>query len=336
MTAGRSIAISGLGSVGRQHLAAALRVPDAEVVVYDHVPALREAAQRTAPNRVRGVGDFDALLARAPTALIVATPDAVHLEQLTRAADAGVPVLVEKPLAPDAASVAAVLPQILTTGTPVLVGYVLRYRPVLRRLRELLASGAVGTPTGFQVMLGAYETLIVAQSRFDTAESNRLYRDYSHEWDYLRWFFGPLRWVFAFARTEPVVEKVEQPNLVDGLLRADGVVGGFHIDYTESGGGRTLTVIGTEGRLVADFSDSGTITRPSHGMDTIERHPMTRADGLAAQLEHLLQVAGGHAEPLVGLDDGFAAVAVADAAIASAATGTWAAVGEFPVTRPGR
>jgi predicted dehydrogenase len=322
----RTLGVSGLGSIGRQHLEAALRMPDLRVVAYDPVPALRAQAADRAPERVTCVDDIDALIAAAPDAVVIATPDEVHLDQLLRAADAGIPALVEKPLAPTAEAARAARPALRATGTPILVGYVLRHRPVLQRVRALLADGAIGTPTGFQILLGAYETLTRAVSRFDTAAPDRLYRDYSHEWDYVRWLFGPVRSVFAHARTERVVERVQEPNAVDGLLRTDRVVGSFHIDYLETPGGRTLSVIGTDGRIVADLGITGRITRSARDADTVEHHPLTAADALAAQLRHLLDVADGTAAPIAGPDDGIAAVAVADAAIASAASGTWADV----------
>ncbi|GAB3609311.1 Gfo/Idh/MocA family oxidoreductase [Humibacter ginsengiterrae] len=319
----RTLGLSGLGFIGRQHLEAALHIPDLHVVAYDPVPELRRHAVDSAPDRVVAVDRFDDLVAAAPHAAVVATPDEHHLNQLLQTVEAGIPTLVEKPLSTSVAAADAALPRLTASATPILVGYVLRYRPVLQRVRELLGDGVIGTPTGFQVMLGAYETLTRATNRFDTAAPDRLYRDYSHEWDYLRWVFGPIRSVFAYSRTERIVERVQEPNVVDGLLRTDGVVGAFHIDYLEDPSSRTLSVIGAAGRIVADLSAAGTVALLSRDTDTIEHHPLASAAALAAQMHHLLDVADGRAEPLVGLVDGIAAIAVADAAIASAATGRW-------------
>lgn len=318
----RTLAISGLGSIGRQHVQAAMRIDDLDIVVYDRENRTRDSVC-AAGGRVRPVDSFDALLGAGPTALVIATPDESHLDQLARSTAVGIIALVEKPVAPTSADVATALPQLLATGTPVVVGYVLRHRPVLQRVRELLHSGAIGTPTGFQVLLGAYETLTVAVSRFAEPARNRLYRDYSHEWDYLRWLFGPLRSILATSRTVPLVEQVEHPNIVDGLIRTDDVVGAYHIDYVESPGSRTITVIGTEGRVFADLSTGVVRIRSTMTRDVVEEHPMSASDALKSQLDHVLAVAAGQCEPAVTLVDGFAALAAADAAIASAAEGNW-------------
>jgi predicted dehydrogenase len=324
----RTLALSGLGSIGRQHLEAALRMPDLRIITYDPLPALREQASSLSPERVTCVDDFGDLLTAMPQAMVIATPDDLHLAQLLRAAEAGIPSLVEKPLAPSVVAAEAALPRLKASGTPILVGYVLRHRPVLQRVRTLLDEGAVGIPTGFQILLGAYETLTRAVARFDAPAQDRLYRDYSHEWDYLRWLFGPIRSVFANARTERIVDRVQEPNVVDGLVRTDAIVGAFHIDYLESPGGRTLSVIGTEGRLVADLGPSGAITLAVRGVDTVEHHPLSAADALSAQLRHLVEIADDGIAPVAGIDDGIAAIAVADAAVASAASGTWIEVAD--------
>src|SRR5690606_9077496 len=131
------------------------------------------------------------------------------------------------------------VPAIEATGTAAMVGYVLRHRLAVGTVKRLVAERAIGTPTSFQVMLGAYGTITAAASRFSTPEPNRLYRDYSHEWDYLRWIFGPIREVLGVARTTTDVPHVESPNLIDGMMTMqDDIVGSFHIDYADQRGNR--------------------------------------------------------------------------------------------------
>lgn len=320
------VAVSGLGSIGRQHVDVLLARPGVRVVAFDPDPELRERANDRGVERT--VDDFGALLDLRPDALVIAAPDRFHLPQLEAATGRGIPTLVEKPLAPGAAEAAAAAERIRATGTPVLVGYVLRHRPVVRAVRAALDDGLVGTPTSFQVMLGAYTTITAAVSRFATPEPDRLYRDYSHEWDYLRWFFGPVARCLAVARTVTGVPHVEEPNVVDGLLvHAAGVTGAFHLDYVEPRGTRTIHVLGTGGSLLADVG-RGTLTLRRAGDDFDRRQSFTEppAAALGRQLDHLLEVAAGTATPVVGLDDGLAALAVSDALRQSAATGDWTTV----------
>ncbi len=321
------VAISGLGSIARQHVAAFAAQGSAEIVAFDPAESLREAA--LSDGRVaRAVADFDELLDLAPDALVIAAPDFAHLDQLERATARGIPVLVEKPLAESFASAAAVVDEIESRAVPVLVGYVLRYRRVVERVREVVAGGAIGEPASFQVMLGAYGTITAAASRFATPEPNRLYRDYSHEWDYLRWIFGAVREVTAVARTLDAVPHIEAPNLVDGLLALDsGVTGAVHIDYVEPRGTRTLHVVGSGGVLFADIG-RGTVRLRQAGADDERLVDLAEPASvpLGRQAAHLLAVARGEEQPRVGLRDGLAALAVTDALIRSAADRRWVQV----------
>jgi predicted dehydrogenase len=320
------VGISGLGSIARQH-AAAFATAGARVIAFDPSAELRASAVNS--GLVESTVDtFDALLDRSPSAVVIAAPDFAHLDQLSLSTARGIPTLVEKPLADDYDAAIAAAVGIRSTGTPVLVGYVLRHRRAVETARQLVHDGAIGVPVSFQVLLGAYGTITAAQSRFATPENDRLYRDYSHEWDYVRWILGPVTEVLAVARTTPHVPHVESPNLVDGMLvLGDDVAGSFHIDYVEPRGTRILTVVGTGGTLTADIG-TGTVTVRRGGEDHDEVHSLAEAPvvPLARQAAHLLAVARGDDAPRVTLDDGLAALAVTNALIRSAPTRSWVTV----------
>lgn len=317
----KTVAVSGLGSIGLQHVDAVHSLTGVRVVGFDPSEELRTRA--LGRGVASAVGDFETLLDLTPDALIVAAPDQFHLPQLARAAERGIPVLVEKPLAPTAGEAAAVVEQVERGGTPALVGYVLRHRRVVREVRDLLGRGAIGTPVSFQVMLGAYGTILAAVSRFAKPEQGRLYRDYSHEWDYLRWFFGPIARCVATARTVRDLAHVEEPNAIDALLvHESGLAGAVHLDYTEPVGLRTLQVVGTGGSLFADLGRGELTVRTADGV-VESSHAEPPAAGLRRQAEHLLDVAAGVADPVVTLRDGLAAIAIADALRESAASDAW-------------
>ncbi|MER7273068.1 Gfo/Idh/MocA family oxidoreductase [Dactylosporangium sp. NPDC000244] len=317
--------MSGLGSIGRQHLAAFAQLPGVRLVAFDPDPGRRAAAEAH-PAVERAVAEYADLLDAGPGAVVIAGPDHVHVPQLRAAADAGVPLLVEKPVAAGLAEARDAAAHVARAGTPALVGYVLRHRLVVQRTRRLLTAGEVGEPVAVHVMLGAYGTIEAAVDRFGTPEPDRLYRDYSHEWDYLRWCFGPITRAFAAARTVEAVPHVERPNCVDGLLEfASGLRATFHLDYLEPVGTRTVQVLGTGGALLADFG-RGNITTRTRTRTELHELPEPPAVALARQAAHLVAVARGEAEPVVTLADGVAALAASEAVRAAAATQRWHAL----------
>lgn len=312
------IGVSGVGSIGLRHARLLAQTPGVSVIVYDNAPD-----QLDLPATVSLVDSFDALIGSGLDGLVVATPDTVHAEQSIAACRRGIAVLVEKPVAH---SVAAATELAGVAGhTAVLVGYVLRHYAVLRQVRELLADGAVGTPVSVHVSLGAYETLRLARNRFRDGERYRLPYDYSHEWDYLQWLFGPVTRVAAVARLAGDLPLRQDPNVIDGVLtHAGGVTGTFHLDYVAEGAGRRLDVTGDRGTLRADLA-AGLIRVRAHAADLTREYDRAEHRDVAfgRQLAHFLEVVRGTATPLVTVADGIRAIAVADAVVAACESQIW-------------
>ena len=119
-------------------------VLDAEiVVVHDRDPARAAGFAGVVGGEV--VADVDAVVARAD-AVWVCTPTASHHAVVARAVAEGRAVFCEKPLATDLASAQALADMVAGAGVPAQVGLVLRFAPVFRTLRAVIASGELGPP----------------------------------------------------------------------------------------------------------------------------------------------------------------------------------------------
>jgi predicted dehydrogenase len=139
------VGLVGSGHIGTVHAIALQQLADADLVdarltaTFDDDP---ERAGKVA--RRHGGEPHDTLesLLDSVDVVWVCTWTAAHLAAVEAAADRGVPIFCEKPLAPDlagAARVAAALERV-----PHQVGLVLRWSPVFRKLAETVASGRYG------------------------------------------------------------------------------------------------------------------------------------------------------------------------------------------------
>jgi UDP-N-acetylglucosamine 3-dehydrogenase len=141
------IAFLGCGAVTRAHTRT-LRAVDRDVRLYY---ASRESARAAQANtRFAGAGAFASYAAALEDprveAVLVATPPAFHLEWTLRSLAAGKHVIVEKPPFPRAADFTAVESAARNASRQVLVAENYFYKPVLRTLRSMVRSGAVGEP----------------------------------------------------------------------------------------------------------------------------------------------------------------------------------------------
>ena len=100
-------------------------------------------------------GSYEALLADDTIdAVYNPLPNTLHAEWSIRAADAGKHVLCEKPLAMSAAQARSMFAAARRNGVHVVEGYPYRSQPQTLKLRELLASGAIGRVQTIQATFG--------------------------------------------------------------------------------------------------------------------------------------------------------------------------------------
>jgi predicted dehydrogenase len=143
-------AIVGFGFIAQcGHLPAYSRSEDLEIVaVADVSEERRRAAARAIPG-VRLYTDHDTLIARERGAIEfvdVTTPPYAHATVAWSALEAGLHVLCEKPLTtsvPDARSLVKLAERSRRVLYP---SHNYKHSPVVRRVRELLADGAIGAP----------------------------------------------------------------------------------------------------------------------------------------------------------------------------------------------
>lgn len=159
------IGVIGLGRVGMMHARNLAQTEGVDEVVLlgrnparldDSLASLTEALTPGAPAEIAGAlaGDGPAASLRIGESwdaelgdldgVVVATTTSTHPELALGAARAGVPSLVEKPLALDLGQLERLAAQIDETGTEVMVAFHRRYDPAHQELHRLIAAGEAG------------------------------------------------------------------------------------------------------------------------------------------------------------------------------------------------
>ncbi len=95
-------------------------------------------------------GDYESVLADPViNAVYISTPPTLHAEWVYKAAAAGKHVLCEKPAFFDGPEAVKAVDACRLNGVRLLEGYAFKYHPQHARVRELIASGRIGTPRFF-------------------------------------------------------------------------------------------------------------------------------------------------------------------------------------------
>ncbi|MBM4352286.1 MAG: oxidoreductase [Deltaproteobacteria bacterium] len=136
------IALLGCGKWGRNH-ARVLHEMGCLALLCDERAEALEQVKATCPG-VPATTSIDEILSARPDGVVVATPAAAHAAHATRLLEAGLHVLVEKPLALTVADGRRLVALAEEHRRVLAVGHILEHHPARQRIRELLAEGRLG------------------------------------------------------------------------------------------------------------------------------------------------------------------------------------------------
>lgn len=317
------ILIIGCGSIGRRHIRL-LREMGVEVCGYDENPDAMLALRDIEGVKIAAPGaDLAATLRHNFDGAIVATPPHVRINPVVAAMKAGCGVMVEKPSATTADEARSILHYQQLLGRPLLVGYNLRYHPGLRRVKELLDSGAIGTVRHARIHFGAYlpdwrpgmDYRNGYAARRDTGGGVIL--DASHELDYACWLFGSPVAVSCVAQNTGALE-IETEDVADLTVTfASGMQAVIHLDYLDREYSRWCSITGDKATANWNFATDFVWLRNG----TAAAKAVDPDDMYRAELKHFLACLRGEEQPLCTGEDGLLALRLALAARESAETG---------------
>ena len=333
------VAVMGAGLIGKRHIEHVVAQPDAELVaIVDPSPAAKALAQE------KGASWFPSFAVMmeqvSPEGVIVATPNQLHVENGLECIAAGLPALVEKPLAADITSAERLVQAAEAAGVHLLTGHHRRHNPLVQRAKRAIDEGRLGQLVAVHAMCWFYKP----DDYFDVEWRRRkgagpVFINLTHDVDLLRYLCGEVVAVQAQETNAYRGNEVEDAAVI--LLRfASGVLGTVNVsdkivapwswEFT-SGENPAYThteescyyIGGTRGSLTVPYLDLWrNPTKPSW-WEPLERErlPVTAEDPLGLQVRQFCRVIRGIEAPLVSGREGLETLKVSAAVKDAAATG---------------
>jgi UDP-N-acetylglucosamine 3-dehydrogenase len=334
----KKIGIIGAGAIARVHADRWKQMPGVEIAGYYDI--LPEAAQRAVDQYGgRVFGSLDEMFANVD-AVDICTTAVAHKEPVLAAAEAGIPMVCEKPLARHLADCYEMVEAVERTGTPLFVAQVVRFFPQYARAKETLESGALGKPAVICTVRGG--SMPRAGSTFNSGyyadfnQSGGVILDVSiHDIDYVRWCFGEVERVFA--RGLMFAGHPKDHTLIT-LRFENGAIG--HIEgswaFPPNKFRTRVEIAGTDGLLEWDSLGRDPVEMTLHDPDVGPDVTLSSASPLAteddpyyAELAHFIHCIDQNKPFCVSPYDGLMAVKISLAAIESERRGEPVRIKDF-------
>lgn len=245
-----NVAVFGHGSMGARHVRNAL---DLGHTVAVHDPARGAGVDTEA-------AELEAM--RKAHAIVIATPATTHARLLWGALWLGArPVLIEKPLAVNAAQAQALASTFRLQSERVMVGYNLRFHPHVVAMRKAIDARAIGA------IIGANFHVLCDGSTWPGASYADALLECSHEIDLALHLLGPAHvthatqshdgrdWHLVLQHDAGVVSRVHMSTVARGYARGAVIVGAFgELVWTWNApeAWSSLSILGARERLTVD------------------------------------------------------------------------------------
>lgn len=232
-------------------------------------------------------------------AIYIATPPSSHATFAIMAMKAGKPVYIEKPLAASYEDCARINRISELTGVPCFVAYYRRYLPYFHKVKQIIQSGAIGTPANVQIRFSVPPRDLDYKSNGslpwrlqpDIAGGGYFYDLAPHQLDLIQDIFGVITRAHGYCSNMAKLYKAE-----------DTISACFHFENGLPGSGSwcfvghqsakedRIEVIGEKGMLsfsVYNYSPIQLVTSEGRSSIVVPNPPYVQLPIIRSVIEHL-------------------------------------------------
>ncbi len=343
------IAVAGAGLIGRRHIEEVQKSRSAELA----------AVVDPAPPAQFGAAVYPSLAelfaAGRPDGVILATPNQMHVLGGLACVEAGIPVIVEKPVGDTVESATRLVEAAEAAKVPLLTGHHRQYSPIMTKAREVVRSGVLGpivAVTGSALFYKPDDYFDVGGGWRRQPGGGPILLNLIHEVNNLMSLVGDI--VSVQAMTSNATRGFPVEDTAAMVFRfANGALGTFLLSDTAASA-RSWEQTSRENADYPTYPDedayliagtTGSLAIPTMRLKVFggwrswyspfetSTLDIDRTDPLANQIEHFAAVIRGEAEPIVSGRDGLNTLRVTEAVSEAGRTGQLVATGITPANR---
>jgi predicted dehydrogenase len=320
------VLVVGVGSIGERHVRCFQSTDRASVSICEVNDSLREEiADRY--NIKHTYSSLDAALQAEYDAVVIAVPAHLHIPIAQQAAEAGLHLLIEKPLSTSLAGVEQLQQTIEEKNLVAAVAYVYRAHPAFAAMKQALESGRFGAPVQIVAVSGQNFPF------YRPAYRDTYYRNHAtgggaiqdaitHVLNAGEWLAGPIDRLVADA-AHLAIPDVDVEDTVNIMTRQGNVLGCYSLNQHQAPNENVITVICERGMVRFELHRHRWSWMADGDWQVEDTENLERDALYIRQASAFLDAAQRQASPLCRLDEGLQTLRVNLAALASVEQQQW-------------
>ena len=318
----------GVGSIGERHLRCFGQTDRADVAICEMNESLRvEIADRYRVEHA--FAEFDEAIVDPPDAAVICTPAHLHIPMAIRLAEAGVHLLIEKPLSIGLDGVTDLTRVVSKNDVIAAVAYTSRMNPLLSEMRREIRDERFGRPVQLTAIGGQHFPFYRPAYREiyynDRKTGGGAIQDaLTHTVNSAEWIIGPMTNVAADA-AHHILEGVEVEDTVHVIARHEEVQASYSLNQHQAPNESTMTVVCERGtaRIEMHKHRWRWTTKPDEPWHDETREPIERDSMFVSQANMFLDAIEKDAPVACSLEEGLQTLRANLAILRAADTLTW-------------
>lgn len=312
--------ICGIGSAGQRHYKNLQRLGH-KLAVFRSRKTMTQFIkeffddQKTQRRTVKIFYDLsEALKKFKPDALVIANPTSLHMPVAMEGARARCHLFIEKPLSDDLRETDYLGNLASRNDLKIMVGYNLRFHPLLQEMKRMYEDGVIGKALWMNVEMGEciedwhpWEDYRHSYAAKKSGGGGSVLA-FSHDIDYLYWFFGmPKKILACGGKITPLELEVEDVAKTVMEFR-NCALASLHLDYWQRPPRRKFEISGEKGMLIWDYYEKSLLwqNRNKQHMVFLKSVETTfeRNEMFVAEMENFIEAIEHNRKPLIDLGQG--------------------------------
>ncbi|MDA7977974.1 MAG: Gfo/Idh/MocA family oxidoreductase [Pirellulales bacterium] len=291
------VAVVGLGSIGNRHL------NNLHQLGVEQRSVVRRSTQTNpafaTPPDAEVCSSAEGAIAHGIDVAIICTPSSLHFPSAAPFIEAGIPVLIEKPLESTPRAANRLVDLARQQGSYAAVAYCMRYHPAYRAAYEFICSGKLGEVSSAQAHFHTYLPDWHPYEDFRKSYAARadlgggVIPTLDHEIDFLLWTLGPGRLIDARLTSGQESLQIDVPVAANLTVEHEsGLHSQISLDFSNRDFSRGFRFCGTTGELRFDMDEgvlSFAVAECADQSDQPEKLAVATADDLNAMYLAMLR-----------------------------------------------